>query len=111
VPTRLYRFHCVGPGGAAAFDLSGQRLPTLAQVRAEADRVALALMESGEADWTRWIVDVHDEKGARVLVRAFPEVRVQPDLAAKTAEAGPRPTRKQPVDAPNRNRRHTSHRR
>jgi hypothetical protein len=75
VPTRLYRFHCVGPGGDASFDLQGRRLPTLAQVRAQADRVALALMESREADWTRWIVDVHDGKGRRVLTRAFTEVR------------------------------------
>jgi hypothetical protein len=110
VPTRLYRFHCVGPHGAATFDLGGQRLPTLAQVRAQADRVALALMESREADWTRWIVDVHDEKGNRVLVRPFPEVRLRPAPPAKTAEDRPRPARKQPVDAPRRNRRLVSRR-
>ncbi len=78
VPTRLYRFHCVGPHGEAAFDLRGRRLPTLAQVRAQADRVALALMESGEADWTRWIVDVHDGEGRRVLVRPFTQARIRP---------------------------------
>ena len=77
MPTRLYRFHCVGPGGEASFDLRGRRLPTLAQVRAHADRVALALMESGESDWTRWIVDVHDDGGRRVLVRSFTQVRIR----------------------------------
>ncbi len=111
MPTRLYRFHCVGPGGAAAFDLCGQRLPTLAQVRAQADRVALALMESRDTDWTLWIVDVHDEKGIRVLVRAFPEVRLRPAPPTKTAEDRPRPARKQPVDARCRNPRHVSRRR
>ncbi|MCJ2012282.1 DUF6894 family protein [Methylobacterium sp. J-076] len=81
MPTRLYRFHCVGPGGDATFDLRGRRLPTLAQVRAHADRVALALMAAGDADWTRWIVDVHDGKGRRILIRAFTDVRIRPEAA------------------------------
>ena len=75
MPTRLYRFHCVGPEDAV-FDLRGCRLPTLAQVRVQADRVALSLMAREDAtDWTRWFVDVHDGKGRRVLVRGFTEVR------------------------------------
>jgi hypothetical protein len=82
VPTRLYQFHCVGPDDAV-FDLRGCRLPTLAQVRAQADRVALSLMERGDAvDWTRWFVDVHDGKGRRVMTRSFVDVRVRP---ARTA--------------------------
>lgn len=73
MPTRLYQFHCVGPDDVIV-DLQGCRLPTLAQVRAQADRVALAVMERRDADWTRWIVDVHDGKGRRVLIRAFVDV-------------------------------------
>lgn len=85
MPTRLYRFHCVGPEDAV-FDQRGCRLPTLAQVRAQADRVALALMErGGSAEWTRWIVDVHDGRGRRVLIRAFVDARVRPE-ARKAAE-------------------------
>ena len=80
MPTRRYQFHCVGEGDAV-FDSVGARLPTMAQVRAHADRVALALMERAEADWTRWIVDVHDAKGRRVLLRAFTDARVTPDRA------------------------------
>lgn len=80
MPTRLYRFHCVGPGGDATFDLRGRRLPTLAQVRAHADRVALALMEAGDADWTRWFVDVHDGAGRRILVRPFSQARHRPEI-------------------------------
>lgn len=76
MPTRLYKFHCAGPEDAV-IDLRGCRLPTLAQVRAHADRVALALMESGHSDWTRWIVDVHDGDGRRVLVRAFTQARIR----------------------------------
>lgn len=57
----VYRFHCLG-GGDAVFDAVGRRMASLAQVRAEADRVALALMERAETDWTAWIVDVRDAK-------------------------------------------------
>ena len=89
VPTRLYRFHCVGPGGGVAVDLRGRRLPTLAQVRAHADRVALALMESGESDWTRWIVDVHDGDGRRVLVRPFTQVRLRTPAKPRRPDAAP----------------------
>lgn len=85
MPTRLYRFHCVGPGGDAIFDLRGRRLPTLAQVRAHADRVALAHMEAADADWTRWFVDVHDDRGRRTLVRAFTAARPRPESAGGTA--------------------------
>ncbi len=46
---RVYRFHCLG-GGDAVFDGTGRRMENLAQVRAEADRVALALMEMAETD-------------------------------------------------------------
>ncbi len=81
MPTRLYKFHCAGPGDAV-IDPRGCRLPTLAQVRAHADRVALTLMEGRDADWTRWIVDVHDAQGRRVLVRAFTAVRVGPGRGA-----------------------------
>ncbi|GJD35443.1 DUF6894 family protein [Methylobacterium aerolatum] len=83
MPTRLYRFHCVGPEDAV-FDRRGCRLPTLAQVRSQADRVALALMErGGTADWTRWIVDVHDGTGRRVLIRAFADTRVGPETGRR----------------------------
>ncbi len=81
MPTRLYKFHCAGPGDAV-IDPRGCRLPTLAQVRAHADRVALTLMEGRDADWTRWIVDVHDARGRRVLVRPFTAVRVGPGRGA-----------------------------
>lgn len=64
MPTRQYQFHCVGEGDAV-FDSVGRRLPTIAQVKAQADRVAVALMERTDADWTRWVVDVRDAKGRR----------------------------------------------
>lgn len=85
MPTRTYRFHCVGPDGAI-FDLRGRRLPTLAQVRAHADRVAIAHMEAADADWTRWFVDVHDDKGRRTLVRAFTAARPRPDGAPEPVD-------------------------
>ncbi len=73
---RLYRFHCVGIGGAE-LDANGRWMPSRAAVRAHADKVALALMTEGNRlDWTDWFVDVRDIKGRRVLLRAFTEVRV-----------------------------------
>lgn len=73
---RLYRFHCVGIGGAE-LDLDGCWMPSRAAVRAHADKVALALMTGGNRlDWTDWFVDVRDIRGRRVLLRAFTEVRV-----------------------------------
>lgn len=81
MPAGLYRFHCVGEGDAV-FDSVGCRLRTLTQVRAQADRVAIALMEQADAEWTRWIVDVHDAKGRRVLARAFTDAKFGADSVA-----------------------------
>ena len=51
-------------------------MPSGAAIRAHADKVALALMTSGNrVDWTEWFGDVRDTKGRRVLLRAFTEVR------------------------------------
>lgn len=71
----LYRFPCVGPEDAD-FDMRRRRLPAGARVRAQADRGALAVMDGAEIDWTRWIVDVRDAKGRRVLVREFTDACV-----------------------------------
>ncbi|WP_428833374.1 DUF6894 family protein [Methylorubrum rhodesianum] len=74
-----YHFHCVGRGADAVFDLTGrwvQRPRALAQ---QADRVARAVMDGAPgADWTDWLVDVHDARGRRVLMRAFADVRANP---------------------------------
>jgi hypothetical protein len=74
VPKGVYWFHCVGPEDAV-FDQQGCQLPTLAQVKVQADRVAFAVMDHADADWTRWIVDVRDTNGRQVLTRAFTEAR------------------------------------
>ncbi|SFL72539.1 DUF6894 family protein [Methylorubrum salsuginis] len=67
-----YHFHCVGGGGDAIFDLTGRWVPRLQALRPQADRVAQALMDGAPGtDWTGWLVDVHDAKGRRVLVRSF----------------------------------------
>ena len=77
MPTRLYRFHCTD-GHELVTDLRGSRFPNAAQVRAHADRVALALMERvvERFDWSGWQVEVYDAKGRRVWIRAFPFVCV-----------------------------------
>lgn len=71
---KLYRFHCTD-GHALVTDLAGQRLPTAAQMRVQAERVALALMARGDRfDWSSWQVEVYDAKGRRVWIRAFVDV-------------------------------------
>ncbi|CAO4184661.1 DUF6894 domain-containing protein [Methylorubrum populi] len=71
-----YHFHCVGGGGDAVFDLSGRWVPRLREIRPQADRVARALMDGApDTDWSDWLVDVHDTRGRRVLVRAFTDAR------------------------------------
>jgi hypothetical protein len=75
MPTRLYRFHCTD-GHDLVADLRGRRLPTLALVRLQAERVALDLMARGtHLDWSNWWVEVYDESGRAILARAFIDVR------------------------------------
>lgn len=58
------------------FDLTGRWVPRLQTLSPQADRVARTLMASApEADWSAWLVDVHDARGRRVLVRAFTDAR------------------------------------
>ena len=67
-----YHFHCVGGGGDAVFDLTGRWVPRLQALGPQADRVARALMDRApETDWSGWLVDVHDARGRRALMRAF----------------------------------------
>jgi hypothetical protein len=76
MPTRLYRFHCTD-GHDLVADLRGRRLPTLALVRLQAERVALDLMaRGGQLDWSRWWVEVYDQNGRAVLSKAFNGVRI-----------------------------------
>ncbi|KQP79451.1 MULTISPECIES: hypothetical protein [unclassified Methylobacterium] len=75
MPTRLYRFHCTD-GHDLVADLRGRRLPTLALVRLQAERVALDLMaHGGHLDWSAWWVEVYDQNGRAVLSKAFTDVR------------------------------------
>ncbi|SDO68690.1 hypothetical protein SAMN05216360_1379 [Methylobacterium phyllostachyos] len=77
MPMRLYRFHCTD-GHELVTDLGGCRLPNTAQMRIQAERVALALMERvvERFDWSRWQVEVYDARGRRIWIRAFPDVDV-----------------------------------
>lgn len=71
-----YHFHCVGSGGDAVFDLPGHWIVRLRELRLQADRVAQAIMAGApDTDWSDWLVDVHDARGRRVLVRSFTEAR------------------------------------
>lgn len=71
-----YHFHCVGGGGDAVFDLPGRWVARLRELVMQADRVAQAIMAGApDTDWSDWLVDVHDARGRRVLVRAFADVR------------------------------------
>ncbi|KQT53566.1 hypothetical protein ASG52_05470 [Methylobacterium sp. Leaf456] len=71
-----YHFHCVGGGGDAVFDLTGRWVPRLQALGPQADRVARALMDGApDTDWSGWLVDVHDARGRRALVRSFADVR------------------------------------
>lgn len=75
MPTRLYRFHCTD-GYDLVVDLRGRRVPTLALVRLQAERVALDLMTHGtRLDWLAWHVEVYDARGRVVLTKAFTDVR------------------------------------
>jgi hypothetical protein len=75
MPTRLYRFHCTD-GHDLVADLRGRRLPMLALVRLQAERVALDLMaRDTRLDWSTWWVEVYDASGRVVLTKAFFEVR------------------------------------
>ncbi|QGY01483.1 hypothetical protein MMSR116_05885 [Methylobacterium mesophilicum SR1.6/6] len=77
MPIRLYRFHCTD-GHDLVADGVGRRLPTAAQMRVHAERVALGLMErvTERFDWSGWQVDVYDATGRRVWVKAFLDVDV-----------------------------------
>ena len=71
-----YHFHCVGGGGDAVFDLTGRWVARLRELGLQADRVAQAVMDGAPgADWSDWLVDVHDTQGRRVLVRSFGDAR------------------------------------
>ena len=71
-----YHFHCVSRGGDAVFDLTGRWVPRPGTLGQQADRTAQALMNATPGmDWTDWLVDVHDARGRRVLVRAFVDVQ------------------------------------
>ncbi|WP_422235547.1 DUF6894 family protein [Methylorubrum rhodinum] len=72
VTVQRYHFHCVGGGGDAVFDLTGRWVPRLQALGPQADRVAHALMDAApDADWSGWLVDVHDARGRRALMRPF----------------------------------------
>lgn len=76
MPKRLYRFHCLGEGGAV-FDMHGRWLSSIREIRQHADRVALGLMAAADCqDWSVWSVDVRDAAGRPVLWRAFTAVQV-----------------------------------
>ncbi|WP_407069925.1 DUF6894 family protein [Methylorubrum extorquens] len=76
VTVQRYHFHCVGRDGDAVFDLAGRWVPRLRALGPQADRVARTLMSGAlDTDWSDWLVDVHDARGRRVLVRAFTDAR------------------------------------
>ncbi|KQP82969.1 hypothetical protein [Methylobacterium sp. Leaf117] len=87
MPTRLYRFHCTD-GHDLVADLRGRRLPTLALVRLQAERVALELMmHGGRLDWSDWWVEVYDQSGRVVLAKPFTEVRTDRPAARDSEDA------------------------
>jgi hypothetical protein len=69
-----YRFHCTD-GEHAVLDHVGRYLRAREDLRAEAMKAARAIMTrcAGRLDWSRWIVDVHDDAGRRVLTLDFHE--------------------------------------
>jgi hypothetical protein len=80
MPARRYRFHCT-TGHELVTHLEGRSRQSALQVRRQADRVALSLMETVEwFDWVRWQVEVYDPKGRPVWLRAFQDVDIDVDL-------------------------------
>jgi hypothetical protein len=69
-----YRFRCTD-GHHAVVDLAGRYLRARSDLRAEAMRVARAIMGrcACRLDWSAWLVDVHDAAGRRVLILMFEE--------------------------------------
>ena len=74
MPAGVYRFHCTD-GLHAVLDHGGRYLRARDDLRTEAMKAARAIMTrcAGRLDWSRWIVDVHDASGRRVLTLAFDE--------------------------------------
>ena len=92
VTVQRYHFHCVGGGGDAAFDLTGRWVSRLQEVRSQADRIARALMDAApDTDWSGWLVDVHDARGRRALMRPFVEVLPQKGCEARRRKSCCRP--------------------
>ena len=75
MPTPRYHFHCTD-GHELVTDIRGKRIPSLAQVRLHAERVACDLMVAGDLiDWSDWQVEIYDRKGRRIWLKAFIDVR------------------------------------
>lgn len=79
VTVQRYHFHCVGGGGDAVFDLTGRWVPRRQALGPQAERVARALMDAApDIDWSGWLVDVHDSRGRRALMRPFADAKPKP---------------------------------
>jgi hypothetical protein len=73
--TQAYRFHCTD-GHVAIIDTAGVIVPDRSQIQRYAEQAARYAMEQvgRMLDWSEWIVDVHDDRGRRVLMLAFKDV-------------------------------------
>lgn len=82
---KRFFFHIL-KGRETVMDHAGKRLPDLAAVVSEAQRVAVHIIVSEDVsarEWTHWKLDVKDEDGTRLFFFPFDEVSVHDVAEAK----------------------------
>jgi len=87
VSVKRFFFHLL-KGRETVIDEAGTRLPDLAAVVSEAQRIAVRTIASEDVpakEWTRWKLDVKDEDGTRLFFFPFEEVSVHDVAEAKAS--------------------------
>jgi hypothetical protein len=95
VSVKRFFFHLV-KGREIVIDEAGTRLPDLAAVVSEAQRIAVRTIVSEDVparEWTRWRLDVKDEDGTRLFFFPFEEVSVHDVTEAKASLEQSRPAK------------------
>jgi hypothetical protein len=95
VGVKRFFFHLL-KGRETVIDEAGTRLPDLAAVVSEAQRIAvrtIVLEDVPAKEWTRWKLDVKDEDGTRLFFFPFEEVSLHDVTEAKASLPQPGSTR------------------